>query len=262
MTRELAPGNEVNWKLWHSAGVLAVTGFFVWMAVWRPWGLYASWIVTMAALSAFTLIVGRGVTGAWKGAFVDERLRVSLSQLQMIVWTIVIVAALGTMAIARAQVNPATAMDIQVPETIWMLLGISTTSLVGSPLIKNIKKYTPTNRAHADSLVEAQGADAAAVTIQGQIVMNKSIHQASLADVFMGEAVDNFTLLDVGKMQMFFFTVVLVLAYTTTISAQMRAGSLAALPDVGSGLLPLLGISHAGYLLSKVASSSAAAAHT
>jgi hypothetical protein len=248
---------DVHWKLWHSATVLAVTGFFVWMGVWRPWGLYASWIVTMAALTVFTLIVGRGVTGAWKGAFVDERLRMSLSQLQMIVWTIVIVAAFGTMAIARAQVDPVTAMDIRVPETIWALLGISTTSLIGSPLIKNAKKKdTPADSARADSL--ANRADAGAVTIEGQVVMNTSIHQASLADVFMGETVDNFTLLDVGKMQMFFFTVVLVLAYTTAISAQMRAGSLASLPDVGAGMLPLLGISHAGYLMSKVASSSPA----
>ena len=259
MTREKEPGTEVlNWKLWHSASVLAVTGFFVWMAVWRPWGLYASWIVTMVALTAFTLIVGRGVTGAWKGAFVDDRLRMSLSQLQMIVWTIVIVAALGTMAIARVQVDPSTAMDIQVPETVWMLLGISTTSLVGSPLIKNIKKYTPTNRVKADTLVTAQGTDPAAVTIEGQVVMNTSIHQASLADVFLGETIDNFTRLDVGKMQMFFFTVVLVLAYTTTLAAQMRAGSLASLPDFGAGMVPLLGISHAGYLMSKLASSSAA----
>jgi len=37
----------------------------------------------------------------WKGAFVDDRLRMSLSRLQMLTWTIVIVAALGTMAIAR-----------------------------------------------------------------------------------------------------------------------------------------------------------------
>lgn len=260
MTREIAPGTDVlNWKLWHSASVLAVTAFFVWMAVWRPWGLYASWIVTMAALAIFTLIVGRGVTGAWKGAFVDERLRMSLSQLQMIVWTIVIVAAFGTMAIARAQRDPVTAMDIRVPETVWVLLGISTTSLIGSPLIKNAKKDTPTNSIKADSLVWAQGVAASDVTVEGQVVMNKSIHQASLADVFMGETVDNFTLLDIGKMQMFFFTVVLVLAYTTAISAQMRAGSTASLPDVGAGMLPLLGISHAGYLMSKVASSSSGA---
>lgn len=260
MSPDTAPGPEVpHWKLWHSAGVVALTGFFVWMAVWRPWGLYASWVVTMGALTVFTLLVGRGVTGAWKGAFVDERLRMSLSQLQMIVWTIVIVGAFGTMAIARAQVDPVTAMDIRVPETVWVLLGISTTSLIGSPLIKNAKKDTPTNSVKADSLVKAQGANADDVTIEGQVVMNKSIHQASLADVFMGETVENFTLLDIGKMQMFFFTVVLVLAYTTAISAQMRAGELASLPDVGAGMLPLLGISHAGYLMSKVASSSPSA---
>jgi hypothetical protein len=24
-----------------------VTAFFVWMAIWLPWGLYTSWLVTM-----------------------------------------------------------------------------------------------------------------------------------------------------------------------------------------------------------------------
>jgi hypothetical protein len=108
----------MRWRPWHSAVVVAMTAFFVWMAVWLPWGVYASWIIAMVALTGFTLVVGRGVTGAWKGAFVDERLRMSLSRLQMLTWSIVIVAALGTMAIARAQTDPVSAMDIAVPPTV------------------------------------------------------------------------------------------------------------------------------------------------
>ena len=251
------PPTIMHWRAWHSISVIGLAVFFVWMAVWLPWGLYASWIVTMVALSAFTLIVGRGVTGAWKGAFVDDRLRMSLSRLQMITWTILIVAAFGTIAIARAQQDPLTALNIGVPETIWLLLGISTTSLIGSPLIKNAKKETPVDNAKADSLIKLQLKNPEAEVVrEGQVVKNTSIDEASLADIFMGELVDNFTLLDIGKIQMFLFTVLIALAYGSAIAQALRSGQPPdSLPDIGGGALPLLGISHAGYLLSKATAS-------
>jgi len=251
----MAEGPASKWRPWHSVAVIALTGFFVWMAVWLPWGVYPSWIVAMVVLTVFTLVVGRGVTGAWKGAFVDERLRMSLSRLQMAAWTVLVVAAFGTIAIARAQTDPVTAMNIVVPETVWLLLGISTTSLIGSPLIKNTKKEIPAKVEKAALLVRRQGKLPNDVTLEGQIVMNTSIAEASFADLFMGENVDNFTLLDIGKLQMFFFTVLTVLAYGSAIAQSLHAPELpVSLPDVGSGILPLLGISHAGYLMSKAAS--------
>jgi hypothetical protein len=243
----------LRWTPWHTAAVLAITAFFVWMAVWLPWGVYPSWIVAMIALSVFTLVVGRGVTGDWKGAFVDERLRTSLSRLQMLTWTVVIVAALGTMAIARAQTDPVSAMDVTVPPTVWALLGISTTSLIGSPLIKNAKKASSAGGpARAAELLAALGMGGGQVKVEGQVVRNTSIADASFADLFMGDYVDTFTVLDIAKIQMFFFTVLLVLAYAISVGRTLRGDpTLAALPDVGNGMLPLLGISHAGYLLSK-----------
>jgi hypothetical protein len=244
----------VRWQPWHTAAVVAVTAFFVWMAVWLPFGVYSSWIIAMLALAAFTLVVGRGLTGVWKGAFVDDRLRMSLSRLQMLTWTIVIVAALGTMAIARAQTDPVTAMDIAVPPTVWALLGISMTSLIGSPLIKNAKKSSPA--AETPDRESARGAARAAradrIELEGQVVKNTSIDDATFADLFMGEYVDTFAMLDIAKIQMFFFTVLLVLAYAIAVGRTLRTDpSLASLPDVGEGMLPILGISHAGYLLSK-----------
>jgi len=247
----------MHWKPWHSAVVVAMTAFFVWMAVWLPWGVYASWIVAMVALTGFTLVVGRGVTGAWKGAFVDERLRMSLSRLQMLTWSIVIVAALGTMAIARAQTDPVSAMDIAVPPTVWALLGISMTSLIGSPLIKNAKKGSAVapDLERAGALMAAMGKSPGQMQVEGQVVKNVSLDDASFADLFMGEYVDTFNLLDVAKIQMFFFTVLLVLAYAISVGKTLLTDpSLGSLPDVGEGMLPLLGISHAGYLLSKTVS--------
>ena len=104
-------------------------------------------------------------------------------------------------------------------------------------------------------MVARQGADPSTVIVDSQFVKNRSIDQASLADLFMGELVDDFQLLDVAKIQMFFFTLVAVLSYATAIGASLRSGLVPAmLPTVGEGLLAILGISHGGYLMSKAAS--------
>jgi hypothetical protein len=245
-----------HWGRRHTIAIAVLSGFFIWMAIALPWGLFTSWIVCVVALSAFSLIVGHGVTGAWKGAFVDDRLRMSLSRVQMLTWTVLIVSAFGVLAIARAQRNAITALDVSVPEPIWLLLGISTASLIGSPLIRDLKKdpaKAPPPPA-AEEAVKQQGGDPSKVVVDSQFVRNKSIDQASVADLFMGELVDDFNLLDVAKIQMFLFTLLAVLAYATAIGASLRSGLVpGTLPSVGEGLLAILGISHGGYLMSKAA---------
>lgn len=246
----------LHWQRRHTVGVVALTAFFVWMALQRPWGLFTSWIVSMLGLVVFTLIVGHGVTGVWKGAFVDDRLRMSLSRLQMLTWTALIVSAFGTIAIARTQGNAITALDVSIPQAVWLVLGISTTSLIGSPLIRDIKKDPDKAPAKvtAGSMVTEQGGDLTKVVADTQFVTNRSIDQASLADLFMGELVDDFNMLDVAKIQMFFFTLVAILSYGTAIGTSLRSGLVpSALPTVGEGLLAILGISHGGYLMSKAA---------
>ena len=245
-----------HWRRRHTISIVALTVFFVWMAVRLPWGLFASWIVVISALVLFTLTVGHGVTGTWKGAFVDNRFRISLSRLQMLAWTVLIISAFGVIAIARAQKDAITALDVGVPEAIWLLLGISTTSLIGSPLIRDLKrdpaKAPP--QPVADAMVARQGANPATVVVDSQFVKNASIDEASFADLFMGELVDDFNLLDVAKIQMFFFTLLAVLSYATAIGASLRSGLVpATLPTLGEGLLAILGISHGGYLMSKAA---------
>ncbi len=253
-----------RWRVWHSSAVVLIVAMFVYMATRRPWDMYHSWLVTMAVLAMFTLIVGHGVTGVWLGALVDERNRLSLSRLQLVIWTVLVVSAFGTMVVGRLAKTPQTeadivaAMDIAVPSTIWILLGISTTSFIGSPLIKNAKKDADLalSPERETRLLRAQGKNPAAVDVEGQLVKNKLVADATLADLFMGETVDNAGHLDVGKLQMFFFTILLVMAYAFSIGALLRRAPYpTSLPDIGEGMLPLLGISHAGYLMSKATSS-------
>ena len=223
-----------NWYWWHTFFLGTVIVLLGVMALITPWSLYASWVIAMAALALFTLVVGHGVTGVWKGAFVDDRNRMSLSRLQMLLWTVVVVSAFGTIAIGRLNQTPLRpadiigAMDIAVPQTIWLLLGISTASFVGSPLIKNSQKDPQLQLApdRQNRMLANQGQDPDAVTVEGQIVKNKSIQEATFADMFMGETVENAGHLDVGKMQMFFFTALIMFAYAFAIGALLKSSTI------------------------------------
>ena len=95
-------------------------------------GLRVSWLVLAVSLVAFAGIAGHGIKGVWRGMFIDERNMISLSRLQTLVWTVVVLSAYGTIALARVKDAPASALDVTVPDTLWLLIGISTTSLVGS----------------------------------------------------------------------------------------------------------------------------------
>lgn len=248
-----------EWTWPHTGGLLALTGLGVWMAVSRPAGIYTSWLVVMAAMLAFILIAGHGIKGVWRGAFIDERNRISLARFQMLAWTIVLLSGLATIVIARVAGDAMTAMQITIDPNLWILMGISATSLVGSPMIQSNKAGRGQDRVSAHDQVTAQGGNLDEVAVLGQMVKFKTIDKASWSDLFTGEDVSNFSFLDLGKIQMFFFTVLLVLSYGVSLGSLLLSGNLPdALPSVSEGMLALLGISHGGYLVNKTIPSRAA----
>ncbi len=124
--------------------------------------------------------------------------------------------------------GPTTPISVQIPSEVWLLLGISTTSLVASPLIKS--------------------------RTSDQIVKNESVTEAKISDFFRGEQTGDFTQLDLGKVQMFFFTVIIIGAYAIALASMFITRELSAitsLPALDSGAIAMLGVSHAGYLTSK-----------
>lgn len=246
-----------QWEWWHTVALFLVAAFLVWMAIRQPWGIYTSWIVVMLALLAFILIAGLGIKGVMRGALIDERNKISLSRFQMLTWTIVVLAAYGTIVIARAKSgDPLTALDVKIPQTLLLLMGISTTSLVGSPLIKSTKKEPALGLKSEENkkLLTDQGSDPDTCRVEGQIVHNRNFKDAKWSDLFTGEEVANVTHLDLAKIQMFFFTGLVVLSYTVAIGQLLQetaTSALVSLPEVGDGMVTLLGISHSGYLVHK-----------
>ena len=246
------------WEWWHTASIGLMVVFLGWMAMWRPWGLYASWLIVVAVLIAFIMITGLGITGVWRGAFIDERNMISLARFQMLAWSVLVLSAYGTLAATRAAGDePLTALDVEIPQTVWMLMGISTTALVGAPLIRN-KKKDP--RLALDPDDQEQVLDnqrkglAGHVRVEGQIVAKKSPQDASWSDLFIGEQVSDAAHLNLAKIQMFFFTVLLLITYGVSIASLLSKPDPTipdALPDVGEGMLALFGISQGGYLVDK-----------
>jgi hypothetical protein len=252
-----------HWKLQHSIGLFAIVIAIVLIGLLAPNNLRLwAWLATLLLFGLFTVIAGKGITGLWRGALIDERNKVSLSRFQLVVWTFVVLSAYLTAALRNLSAGYADPLSIAIPEDLWLLIGISTTSLVASPLLKSNKTSSqpdPTEKARTIRLLTTQGTDASRVDTQGVLVVNTTPEQAQWADLFKGEETGNAALLDIAKIQMFYFTIVIVLTYAVALGTALRqsTGQLSAFPDLDRGMIALLGISHAGYLTSKAVPHSA-----
>lgn len=225
-----------------------------------------AWVMSAALLLAFMLISGYAITGRWLGMLIDDRNVVSLSRFQMALWTILILSAFFAAAMLNIAASTQNPLAIAVDPSLWALMGISTTSLVGSPLILSTKA-APGN-VPAQELVLADGSAA-----RGSLAVNRDIAQAKWSDMFTGEEVGNWRHLDLSRIQMFFFTVVTAIAYgaqivhvlgalhglTVVTDGTHEPNVVPLLPMLDPSLVALIGISHGGYLVSKAVPSTSTA---
>jgi len=195
------------------------------------------WLSILLLLVLLTGIISVGSTKRWLGLLIDERNEMSLSRFQMALWTLLILSAFLGMVMVNLynHKNPLEAMSsIVIPPTLLVLMGISATSLVGAPLILSIKQ-------NANQPLDTKlGPD----------------EKASFTDMFLGDDKANGKCLDLGKLQMFYFTVILALAYAVSIGILFTNDGIGAahpmqFPALNEQFLVLLGISHAGYLAYK-----------
>lgn len=246
-----------TWTRWHSASLLGILAavFIVELLLPAPPRLW-TWFSIMALLGLFAVVAGHGVTGLWLGLLIDTRNKVSLSRLQMTLWTILILSGFLAAVITNIDSSQPEPLSIAIPSELWLLMGISTASLVGSPLIVGLKKSRPVSedeKVRALDQLSRQSVDPSKVAIRGQLVVNQNAETARIADLFQGSETGNAGQLDLGKLQMFFFTLVLLFAYGTALAALFKgtSGPIIALPVMDTGMLALLAISHAGYLVNK-----------
>lgn len=214
------------------------------------------WLQVLVLMTAFTVVAGHGITGLWRGLLIDARYKMSLSRLQLLVWTLIVLSALFTAAITNIAVfRWETPLEIEIPSALWIVMGIATTSLVASPAILSTKRTRHPKKQVVKTAREdlrAQGYEAVEVPEDSAIPYNTTPSAARWADILKGEETGNAATLDLGKTQMFFFTFILALSYGAAVAQMFRMeGPITGLPEVPEGMNVLLGISHTGYLSHK-----------
>ncbi len=147
------------------------------------------WIITMALIVLLMMIIGQGLTGKFTGILIDETNHVSLSRFQLVLWSVIILSALLAKYLANQILKLPDPMGIGVPEQLWGVLGISTVSLVGTPLIKSSKASQPDPD---EAIVTKLNLVSKDINPDGVLVVNNSKEQAKPSDIFKGEEIGNF----------------------------------------------------------------------
>ena len=239
---------------------LALTALMIggaWLAP-GPW----NWLIVLAAMAAFMAMLGVFISGNPLGILINHRNLISLSRFQMVLWTLLILSAYFTLALVRVKVWLTHAGQVPDPLAVgidphlWALMGISTTSLVGCSLLAGVKKVKEPDPAAVPKAALTLGENAGDLekNREGILYGNPQVSDARVTDMFQGDEVADTAHIDLPKVQMFFFTLLVVAGYGVAIfnlMARPDAALAGELPKLSDGVIALLGISHAGYLTKK-----------
>ena len=211
-----------------------------------PKGLH--WVAIAGLMVGFIVIIGKCINGRATGILIDERKVMSLSRFQITIWTVIIVSAYFTIASARIYAGVEDPLAIAIDWRLWALLGISSTSLVGTPLILDSKKRKKMDVKKIGKLRSEINADE---NVEGIVFVNKQFTDARFSDMFEGDEAGNENHVDMSKVQMFFFTIIVALSYVVLLFNILDTSVPTSLPILPEGLIALLTISHGAYLTNK-----------
>jgi hypothetical protein len=196
--------------------------------------LFLSWGISAAVLILVAIALGLRLNRGYLGILIDNRGRYSLTQMQVVLWSILIISLIVGLYSARVVANISDALNFAIPEELLIVMGIS----VGSTAV---------------AITVKAGKDA---SHPGQVAASNESDRPRFAQMFLveeGELADK--VVDVTKFQNFWITVILVAAYivlaVNAVDAADRVDDVV-LPGFSGTFLTLLGISHAGYLAGKL----------
>jgi hypothetical protein len=264
-----APGSSK--PLW--GGLFFVSVFLIIVANTALLGpdCWLVWAYPVTALLMIIAMIALGFTlsGRAEGLIIDNRNCMSLSKLQMLIWTVVVVSALTAAAAYNirnglsphlpggGQTGP---LEIVIPNELLFAMGIAATSFVAAPTVLSLKaNETPTN---ADVQAAAASSPGQTLNHNGKVYGRVSSSDAQWSDIFMGDEVGNGDSPDLSKIQQFAITLLLVGIYSAQLVQMFGVlhvpGSKAftffdAMPKLGDQFVVLMGISHASYLVYKAA---------
>lgn len=227
-------------------------------------------VVSLLALLGLLLAVGVGITGKRTGVLWSNRNTYSLSRLQVVMWTWLVLSALLAVTISRAwglfgqgaSSGLPAALNIFIPSQLLTVMGISIASSAAAPTILSLKSQNqPPSQSALDAAAARTNADVHAV---GSVYVRPDECPPMIKDLFQSDDASAAGTVDVSKVQQFAVTVILWAVYLGMLVQLMFTGVSGFVPDnlaKGTTGLPalsdsfvyLLGISHAGYLAYKAA---------
>jgi hypothetical protein len=211
--------------------LIFISGYIIFILVNGQYEMLSYWLLTAFLMVSFLAAIGKAINNTWTGILINELKVMSLSRLQIVIWTVIILSAFLTIATARIYAGPPPDPDplnITIGWQLWALLGISSTSLVATPVIMRYKK----------------GKNIAFI--------NANATDAKFTDIFEGDETGNEKYVDMSKVQMFFFTIISALSYIVLLFRDFLGNTiLLGLPVLPEGLIAILTISHGAYLTYK-----------
>jgi hypothetical protein len=219
----------------------------------------------MLSMAILMLAVGLAWKGLWFGVLIDERNRISMSRVQQVAWTVLLLSGLIVMAWLNAalmggarSLNAGFDLFPNMAAQLWAALGIN---LAVTPILSSaiLNSKAAAQQGQADVALRQFVSPAA-------LDKNPSPGQWSWLDLVTGETKGTENQIDIGRVQHLIISGGLLTTYfmalvgwldhiagaTIALSVASGAALFVSMPDVGSGtFVGLLVLSHAGYLAFK-----------
>ena len=122
------PSPSPTLRRWWLGGVVVVFLFLIVAVSFALTSLPSvwAWIIFSALMILLAFVISSGVTGSWRGLLIGEQNRFSLSRLQMVAWTLPILAAFLAAAIHNIRAGSEDPLTIAIPAAVWQLMGCIT----------------------------------------------------------------------------------------------------------------------------------------
>ncbi len=248
--------------------------------VWAPTQLLAIWPITLVIVCVSLALIGLS-GGRWESTFIDNRNRMSLSKLQVVLWTVAIFSSLIAASCFNAgrAGGASTITGVVVDPKLWALLGISISTAVGASLALSGKGSRAASQPELDDTKRnLQGQTGVAqnnITHVGHVLTKANLADARWSDLVRGDDVGNADMIDFSKVQQLYFTLLTLLIFGLAVTKQFASSAETALrlathetvldadkhpitqavitqlPVPDTGFLGLLAVSGAGYLVYK-----------
>jgi hypothetical protein len=224
--------------------------------------------IALMALYVLLMSISVGAAGKMSGVFWSNRNTYSLSRVQVVLWTWLILSALMAVVICRAWSMLDTgsadglsaALDIYIPPELLTIMGISIASGAAAPAILSLKSQANApSQSALDAAATRLGADVHAV---GKVFVRSDQCPPLFRDLFQSDDAAAAGTVDISKVQQFAVTLILWSVYLAMLIHLFYAGvsgkappglipNTTILPQLSETFVYLLAISHAGYLAYK-----------